>query len=111
MLIVGLNLEFPGAGFVDGEGGHQTFRKRTFLGGEGVEGGTKSGQRPTPRWASWWPRVAFFWGNELLHFHAYSLIKYTYYQLGYTEIGTQTLQKRKSWGARTWVLVGTALPR
>ena len=49
MLIVGLNLEFPGAGFVDGEGGHQTFRKRTFLGGEGVEGGTKSGQRPTPR--------------------------------------------------------------
>ncbi len=59
MLIVWLNLEFPGADFFDGEGGHQTFRKRTFLGGEGVEGGAKSGQRPTPRWASWWPQVAF----------------------------------------------------
>ena len=59
MLFVGLNLDFPGADFSDGEGGHQTFQKRTFLEVEGVEGGTKSGQRPTPRWASWWPRVAF----------------------------------------------------
>ncbi len=55
--------------------------------------------------------TCIFWENELLHFHAYSLIKYTYYQLGYTEIGTQTLQKRKSWEVRTWELVGTEFPR
>ncbi len=68
-------------------------------------------QLPTPRGASLWPRVAFLWGNELLHFYAYSLIKYTYYQLGNTEIGTQTLQKRKSWEVRAWELVGTEFPR
>ena len=32
-------------------------------------------------------------------------------QIDYTQIGTQTLQKRKSWGARTWELVGTEFPR
>ena len=74
-------------------------------------GGDKSVQLPTPRWASWWPRVAFLWENELLHFYAYSLIKYTYYQLGNTEIGTQALQKRKSWDVRAWELVGTEFPR
>ncbi len=51
------------------------------------------------------------WENELLHFYAYSLIKYTYYWFGNTEIGTQTLQKRKSWEVRAWELVGTEFPR
>ncbi len=39
MLLLGLNLEFPGAVFFDGESGHQTFKKRTRLGVEGVRGG------------------------------------------------------------------------
>ncbi len=48
MLCLGLNLEFPGVVFFDGEDGHQTFKKRTRLGVEGVRGGQKVCSCPRP---------------------------------------------------------------
>ena len=59
MLFLGLNLEFPGVVFFDGEDGHQTFKKHTRLGVEGVRGGQK---------VCSCPRLGGLHGGSELHF-------------------------------------------
>ena len=97
--------------FFDEQRGRQTFKNTPSLGVQCIVFFAKSARHPMSSWPPWCTTRLFFWENELWYFHAYSLIKYMECQIDYTQIGTQTLQKRKSWGARTWELVGTEFPR
>ena len=75
MLFIGLNLEFLGAGFFDEERGSQTFQKHPSLVDRGYFFYKKC---KAPQYLGGIPATqkSFFGENELLHFHAKSIIKW-----------------------------------
>ncbi len=78
MLFIGMNLEFPGAVF-DEQCGSQTFPKQPSLEAQGtIYFFYKKCKMPHAQMASLRPPNLFCSENELLNFHAQSLMKLIY---------------------------------